>query len=364
MAQEKKRDAKTEAALAAEFAPVYTVVNRAMSGEGGVQSQYGTYTYTVVQSEAEGARVEPATEGAYQIEFRHDYLKGQDNKIYVPFSVLLDKTKVSTPRLALVSRVVPRGATGPEPAAATAPSGNDSKDKTDKSKPQASAPQYKWDDALELELPAASATAPLYRGVGALSIEPGTYDLYIAFRERTGAAAPEGGVKVGLLKQEFTVPDLSGFSTSSIILTDKVDVLNEPLSPERQRENPYTLGVLKLLPSIDNKFVKSGELNMFFWIYGAGVDAQAKKPHVVVEYNFHQKTADGEKFFNRTEPQIMNAETLPPNFDLAAGHQLTGSLAVPLTSFPDGEYRLELKITDKTSGQTIAREATFAVAAQ
>jgi hypothetical protein len=51
-------------------------------------------------------------------------------------------------------------------------------------------------------------------------------------------------------------------------------------------------------------------------------------------------------------------------FDLAAGHQLTGSLAVPLASFPEGDFRLELKITDKISGKTLTRESTFSVAAQ
>ena len=83
-----------------------------------------------------------------------------------------------------------------------------------------------------------------------------------------------------------------------------------------------------------------------------------------MEYNFHQKTAEGEKFFNKTDPQVMNAETLPPQFDLAAGHQLPGSLAVPLASFPEGDFRLEVKVNDKTSGKTVTRESTFSVAAQ
>ena len=101
------------------------------------------------------------------------------------------------------------------------------------------------------------------------------------------------------------------------------------------------------------------------WAPGhAGVDPATKKPNVEVEYNFHQKTADGEKFFNKTEPQVMNAETLPPQFDMAAGHQLPGSLSVPLSSFPEGDYRLEVKLTDKTSGKTVTRESVFNVAAQ
>jgi hypothetical protein len=365
-AQDQKKDPKAEASIAAEFSPVYAVVDRAMSGQGGVSTEYGAATYLVTKSEADGAKTDPApADAALPFEFRHDALKGQDNKIYIPFSVLVDKTKVTNPRLALVTRLAPKGATGPEaPAAPAAAATSKDKKSKDKKADVPAPPRYLWDDALEVDLPAVGQSVSSYRGVGALSVEPGTYDLYVAFRERSTAGAEAAPVKVTVLKKEFTVPDLSKeFTTSSVILTDKVEVLNEPLSPERQRDNPYTLGVLKLLPSVDNKFAKAGELSMFFWIYGAALDA-AKKPNVEVEYNFHQKSADGEKFFNKTDPQVMNAETLPPTFDLAAGHQLTGSLAVPLASFPEGQYRLELKITDKIAGKTITRESTFTVAAQ
>ena len=170
--------------------------------------------------------------------------------------------------------------------------------------------------------------------------------------------------KIGVLKYEITVPSLDGdLTTSSVITAARIDILQTELSPDRQSENPYTFGTIKIAPSLDNKFKKTDEFNIMFWIYGAAADA-AKKPAIEVEYAFHQKTADGEKFFNKTEPQVMNAETLPPVFDLAAGHQLTGSLAVPLASFPEGDFRLELKITDKISGKTLTRESTFSVAAQ
>ena len=126
------------------------------------------------------------------------------------------------------------------------------------------------------------------------------------------------------------------------------------LAPDRQAENPYTFGTIKIAPSLDNKFKKADEFNIMFWIYGAGADA-AKKPNIEVEYAFHQKTADGEKFFNKTDPQVMNAETLPPQFDLAAGHQLTGSLAVPLASFPGG--RLPPRVEGQRQGQREERDA-------
>ena len=63
----------------------------------------------------------------------------------------------------------------------------------------------------------------------------------------------------------------------------------------------------------------------------------------------------------KTAPQALNAMTLPPEFSIAAGHQLPGSLVVPLGSFPTGDYRLEIKITDKRSSKTLTQNASFTV---
>ena len=59
----------------------------------------------------------------------------------------------------------------------------------------------------------------------------------------------------------------------------------------------------------------------------------------------------------------MNAESLPPEFNLEKGHQLLSSLSIPLKSFPVGDYRVEIKITDKPSGKSVMREAVFQVSA-
>jgi hypothetical protein len=84
---------------------------------------------------------------------------------------------------------------------------------------------------------------------------------------------------------------------------------------------------------------------------------------VQVDFSFYQKEGAGEKYFNKTAPQVLNATTLPPEFSVAAGHQLPGSLVVPLASFPEGDYRLEVKVTDKPSGKTLTENINFTVAA-
>jgi len=82
----------------------------------------------------------------------------------------------------------------------------------------------------------------------------------------------------------------------------------------------------------------------------------------MIEYNFYAKMSGAEKPFNHTTPQNFNAETMP-SFDAAAGHQIAGGIAVPLGSFPEGDYRLEIKITDKLANKTLTRDVNFTVTA-
>jgi hypothetical protein len=117
---------------------------------------------------------------------------------------------------------------------------------------------------------------------------------------------------------------------------------------------------MRIVPVREGRFSKSGELNVIFWIYGAGSAANGK-PDVLVEYNFHTRANGAEKYFNKTAPQELNAQTLPPEFSVAAGHQLPGSLAVGLTPFPVGEYRLEIKVTDKVTSKSVTQNVNFTV---
>ena len=119
-------------------------------------------------------------------------------------------------------------------------------------------------------------------------------------------------------------------------------------------------GTMEIVPALSTKFSKKNELSTFLLIYNAKVDA-ANKPDVSVEYNFYAKAAGAEKFFNKTNPQNLNAQTLPPQFDFAAGHQLQSGQAVPLASFPEGDYRLEIKVTDKIANKTLTRDVNFSV---
>ena len=76
---------------------------------------------------------------------------------------------------------------------------------------------------------------------------------------------------------------------------------------------------------------------------------------------FKQEPGGAETFFNKTLPQNLNAQTMPPEFSFAAGHQLQTGQAVGLSTFPEGDYRLEIKVTDKIANKTLTRDLRFRV---
>jgi hypothetical protein len=196
----------------------------------------------------------------------------------------------------------------------------------------------------------------------AVNVPAGEYDLYVAVKEKSTGKKNEVN-KTTVLRKTVAVPDLTGsaLATSSVILASNVEG-TQPLPPEQARLFPYTLGRMKITPAgPESKFAAASELSLLFWIYG--VTPVGTKPDVQVEYNFHQKLPEGEKYFNKTAPQALNATSVSPEFDLTAGALLMASQSLPLKSFPPGDYRLEIKVIDKPSGKSVIQNVNFTITA-
>jgi hypothetical protein len=288
-----------------------------------------------------------------------DYLKATANKEYIPFTVTFDASKVTSPNVAFYWRVVAKDAAAPA-ATLTLPAKKDDKDKKDDKKAPA---KYAYEDVNFVPVTTSQgATARLSR---AFTVTAGTYDVYVVMKEPASVQKNAPPPKVSLVKQTVTVPDFwsQELTTSSVIIASRIEPLAAPLSANEQIERPYALGMMEIVPTADMKFSTKGELSVFMLIYNPKVDAM-NKPDVTVEYNFYQKPAGApEKFFNKTSPQPLNATTLPPQFDMSLGHQLQTGQAVPLASFPAGDYRLEIKVTDKLSTKSLTRDVNFTVTA-
>ncbi|MEP7119183.1 MAG: hypothetical protein ABI880_16465, partial [Acidobacteriota bacterium] len=149
------------------------------------------------------------------------------------------------------------------------------------------------------------------------------------------------------------------FTTSSVLVADKVNILTQPLSQDEARERPFAFGLQELEPAADNIFTKAEELSIFFQVYNPGLNANGK-PNLTLEYSFLRKEGADEKFFNKTNPQDVNETNLPPQFD-PAKFPVPGGITVPLKSFAEGDYRLEIKVTDKTSSKVLTRSVPFVV---
>lgn len=295
--------------------------------------------------------------------FRSDALKAQEGRTFVPFTVTFDQSQAPAGKmLTMFTRVVNKA------MAAAAPPADAKKGKDDKS--QSNRPEYVYQDVSFITLTPPASPTEAYRISRAFVVPAGEYDVYVALKERLPVDAKDREktpTKAGVMKQTVTVPDFwsEDLATSSIIIAEKVESLNAPLSQREQIEQPYTMGMTQIVPAKSDKFSKKDELSLVFLIYNTVFGAD-KKPDVAVEYSFYQQVAseaNGEKFFNKTNPQLFNAKTLPTQFDPALGHQLVAGQSLPLGSFPEGEYRLEIKVTDKLSGKTVTHNVKFFVTA-
>jgi hypothetical protein len=291
-----------------------------------------------------------------------DFMKAQGNKQYAPFTVTLDPAKITAGQVAFYWRAVSKDAAPPPPAV-------DPKDDDKKNPPKR--PEFAYEDISFVPV-MPGQTTPI-RVSRSITVPAGAYDVYVTVKEPTSTQKNPPPAKASGIKQPLTVPDFwnNELGTSSVIVAQRIDPLPAPLTPQQQIERPYALGQIEIVPVTETKMAKKVELQTFMIVYNPKMDSM-NKPDIMVEYNFCQVAAGsqpkpgepckaGEKFFNKTTPQALNAQTLPPQFDVAAGHQLQAGQGVPLGSFPEGDYRLEIKVTDKIANKSITRDVNFTV---
>lgn len=267
------------------------------------------------------------------------FLNAQAGVVFVPFTLALEQGEFTSFPVAMYLRVVGRGAPAPAPG------------------PRDALAQYPFEDAAVVDRPAGG------RIRRAFTAPPGDYDVYVALTESptTGSAAPP---KTVVLKQAVTVPDLeSNLGTSSIIVADKIEVdpRNRRPSFEEQLDEPYALWGSKVTPAMTNRFGRSRTLSLIFLVYNAAATA-GDKPDIEVRYTFHRRDSPESAIFTATKPELFNAQTLGREFSLAGGDLIVAGQEMPLSRFPDGEYRLEIRIVDNVAAQSITRNIDFVVA--
>jgi hypothetical protein len=327
------------------------------------QQQAQNQEITTVIQAADAAMAAPPASTDIPVSIASDFLKAQAGRVWVPLILTIDPAKVQPGPLTLYLRVTPKGMAAPAPPAPADPANpKDAKKKNDKNSKDAkpappSGPSYPYEDVAFMDLKAPAAPGQPFRIQRGIGVPSGSYDLYVVVHERAT------GGKLGVVRQPLEVPNYtsSDLMTSSIILAERVDKLPAPVASDQQSEHPYAFGETEIVVSPERKFKKSQELIVLFQIYNPNLTAD-KKFNLEATYTFYKQDAGAEKRFNSTEPQVFTNDTMGPNFDpTGATSSIQAGQGIPLQSFPEGSYRLEVKITDKQSSKVLTQSTTFTV---
>jgi hypothetical protein len=272
------------------------------------------------------------------LKFQHHFLKSNEN-VYVPYILEVSGGKFSSFPVALYVRASKKD------APATAGKGTEV--------------VWPFADAYFLDEKHIVTVGDVMQVPRAVQLPAGDYTLYFAMRERQPKDRKQQPKSV-VLAQPLTVPEMNtALTTSSVILAKALDPAPEQLTGQQQLEQPFTISGYRIVPSFGEPIPQSGELMFVFFIYNEAVAASGK-PDIDVDYLFYR--ASEEKPFTKLATQSFNATTLPGQFDLNLGHQVFVGQGIPVKdAFKPGDYRLEIKVTDKTNGQTVTRNVPFTV---
>ncbi|GAC1431186.1 MAG: hypothetical protein NVS1B11_12670 [Terriglobales bacterium] len=182
----------------------------------------------------------------------------------------------------------------------------------------------------------------------ALPLRPGRYKLDVVVKDVNGD-------RVGTWTRGVLVPDFEDdrLSSSSLIVAD----LMEPVAAKNVGTGSFVIGNTKVRPrvaSADGKpvsFKRNQKMNFWMQIYNLGVDGKTHKPSATVEYDVVNIATN--------KPVIRSVENTDQMGNV--GDQVTLQKTLSAANLDPGIYRIQIKVNDNISKQTVDPSATFAV---
>jgi GWxTD domain-containing protein len=184
----------------------------------------------------------------------------------------------------------------------------------------------------------------------AFPLRPGRYKFEIAVKDVNGD-------RKGLWTRGIVVPDFSDdkLSNSTLIVADQM----EPVPTKAIGTGSFVIGAMKIRPRVGPAngkpavFKKDHDPKLNFWmqVYNLGVDEKTHKPSATFEYNI-TNVATNKSVIQKTESTDQMAN---------AGDQVTLQKSIVSANLQPGVYKIEIKINDNISKQTIDPSAMFAV---
>ena len=184
----------------------------------------------------------------------------------------------------------------------------------------------------------------------ALPLRPGRYKLYIAVKDVNGDR--KGVWTRGLVVPEFSEDKLA---TSSLIVADQM----EQVPTKVIGTGSFVIGTTKVRPRVGAangkpalfKKDKDQKLNFWMQVYNLGVDEKTHKPSATFEYNI-TNLATNKQVIQKTE----TTDTMGN-----IGDQVTLQKSIVAANLQPGTYKIQIKVSDNISKQSIDPSAVFAV---
>jgi|HubBroStandDraft_5_1064220.scaffolds.fasta_scaffold06514_2 GWxTD domain-containing protein len=184
----------------------------------------------------------------------------------------------------------------------------------------------------------------------ALPLRPGRYKVEIAVKDVNGD-------RKGLWSRGIVVPEYSDdkLSTSSLIVADVM----EPVPTKDVSTGQFVIGLNKVRPRVAPAngqpalFKRGRDQKVNFWmqVYNLSVDEKTHKPSATFEYDVINIATN--------KPVIQKMESTETMGNV--GEQITLQKSIASANLQPGVYRIDIKVNDNVSKQTIDPSATFAV---
>jgi GWxTD domain-containing protein len=174
----------------------------------------------------------------------------------------------------------------------------------------------------------------------ALLLSPGRYKVEVVVRDINSGAT-------GVRKVGFEVPkyDPKLLSTSTLVLAAKLETVTNPSSDTSQ----FTIGQTKVIPNLSGNYQRGQPVGLYMQVYNVQTDQTTLRPSVDVQYVLLK---DGKEVRKQSE----DWQGLADN-----GQRLTLAKLIRTDNLDVGQYKLEVRIRDRVSGQSLTQSGDFTV---
>jgi len=182
----------------------------------------------------------------------------------------------------------------------------------------------------------------------AVPLRPGRYRLDLVVKDVNGD-------RMGTWSRSIIVPDFSDdkLASSTLILSDDV----EPVPSKSVGTGMFVIGTTKVRPRVapsDGKpmsFKRGQKVNFWMQVYNLSLDDKTHKPSATFEYDIVNAAT------NKEVVHAVDSSEKMGNI----GEQVTLQKTVQAANLDPGVYRIQIKVNDNISKQTLGPSATFAV---